>query len=103
MAVSKEFLEAMSNDGDLKSEVERATFGALDELLKEKGIEEEAARAMEAAMEKVAASHGFESADPDDLGLDDLEGVSGGMKIEIVNPRKDIRPLNHIIYGTILD
>ncbi len=98
MAVSKEFLEAVSNDRDLESEVERATYDALGELLKEKGLEEEAGRAMEAAMEKVAEAHGFEPADPDELAIDELEGVSGGMKITVVKNPKSVAPLLKLIF-----
>ena len=80
MAISKEFLEAVSKDPDLEAEVYEAEYGALGELLKAKGLEEEAAKALEEAAEKVAAAHGFEPAGDAELDIDDLEGVSGGQK-----------------------
>ena len=79
MAVSKKFLQAVSEDEALKAEVARASYEALGELLKEKGLEDEAAQVLAAAAEKVAEAHGFEPADGDALDIDDLEEVSGGM------------------------
>ena len=78
MAVSKKFLQAVSEDKDLEAEVVRASYEALGELLKEKGFEDEAAQVLVAAAEKVAEAHGFELADDDAIDIDDLEYVSGG-------------------------
>ena len=93
MAVSKEFYEAASRDEALRAELERATLEAFGELLKERGLEEEAAKATEAAAEKVAEAHGFELADAAELDIDDLEGVSGGMKIVVIKSPKSISPI----------
>lgn len=40
MAISKEFLEAVSKDQDLRAEVDEAGYEALGEFLKAKGLEE---------------------------------------------------------------
>jgi len=86
MAISKEFFEAVSKDQDLRAEVDEAGYEALGEFLKAKGLEEEAAKALEEAAEKVAAAHGFEPAGDAELDIDDLEGVSGGQVV--VNRKK---------------
>ena len=81
MAISKKFLQAVSEDKDLEKEVVQASFEALGELLKERGLEDEAAEVLSAAAEKVAEAHGFEPADDDELDIDDLEEVSGGIRL----------------------
>ena len=91
MAISKEFLEAVSKDPDLEAEVYEAEYGALGELLKAKGLEEEAA-------EKVAAAHGFEPAGDAELDIDDLEGVSGGQKAIVIKSPKDMEPLLRLLF-----
>ena len=81
MAVSKKFLQAVTEDEALEAEVVRASYEALGELLKEKGLEDEATQVLAAAAEKVAEAHGFELADDDALDIDDLEDVSGGIRL----------------------
>lgn len=98
MAVSKEFLEAVSNDKDLEAEVNQATFDALAEFLKEKGLEDEAREIMEAATEKVAEAHGFEPADPNELDLEDLEGIVGGMRVVVIKSPKILSPILRMIF-----
>ena len=98
MAISKEFLEAVSKDPDLEAEVYEAEYGALGELLKAKGLEEEAAKALEEAAEKVAAAHGFEPAGDAELDIDDLEGVSGGQKVIVIKSLKDMEPLLRLLF-----
>ena len=58
MAVSKEYLVAVSQDATLRAEAENAVYDALVDFLKERGLEEEATKALEAA-EKFAEAHGF--------------------------------------------
>ena len=77
--VSKKFLEAVSRDSALKSELEQATLEALGEFLKSKGLEEEAGKIAEAAMEKVADAHGFKADEMTELSEDELEAVAGGI------------------------
>lgn len=98
MAISKEFLEAVSKDPDLEAEVYEAEYGALGEFLKAKGLEEEAAKALEEAAEKVAAAHGFEPAGDAELDIDDLEGVSGGKKTIVIKSPKSLNPILQIIF-----
>ena len=98
MAISKEFLEAVSKDPDLEAEVYEAEYGALGEFLKAKGLEEEAGKALEEAAEKVAAAHGFEPAGDAELDIDDLEGVSGGMKLSPIKSPKDMAPILRFIF-----
>ena len=78
MKVNKKFLEAASKDSALKSELEQATLEALGEFLKSKGLEEEAGKVAEAAMEKVAEAHGFKADEMIELSDDELEAVAGG-------------------------
>ena len=79
MTVNKKFLEAVSKDEALKSELEQATLEALGEFLKSKGLEEEAGKIAEAAMEKVAEAHGFKADEMTELSEDELEAVAGGV------------------------
>ena len=98
MAISKEFFEAVSKDQDLRAEVDEAGYEALGELLKAKGLEEEAGKALEEAAEKVAAAHGFEPAGGAELDIDDLEGVSGGAKIIIVKNPEGMSPILQLLF-----
>ena len=79
MKVNKKFLEAASKDSALKAELEHATLEALGEFLKSKGLEEEAGKVAEAAMEKVAEAHGFKADEMIELSDDELEAVAGGV------------------------
>ena len=78
MTVNKNFLEAVSKDSALQEEVEHAALEALCELLKAKGLEEDAAKITEAALEKVAEAHEFKSDEMVELSEDELEAVAGG-------------------------
>ena len=79
MKINKKFLEAASKDSALKSELEHATLEALSEFLKSKGLEEQAGKVAEAAMEKVAEAHGFKADEMIELSDDELEAVAGGI------------------------
>ena len=79
MPVSKKFYEAVTKDPALKAELEQATLEALEALLKENGLEEEAVKAAQAAADKVAEAHGFAPEDTDELDLDELDAVAGGV------------------------
>lgn len=96
MAISKEFLEAMSKDPGMKAEVDEAEYEALGEFLKAKGLEEEIAKVLDEAAEKVAAAHGFEPAGDTELGIDELEGVSGGKIIIVKNP-EEMSPIRQLL------
>ena len=79
MAVSKKFYEAVSKDEALRAELEQATLEALAAFLKERGLEDEAAKAAEAAAAKVAEAHGFAPEEAEKLDLDELDAVAGGV------------------------
>ena len=79
MTVNKKFLEAVSKDEALKSELEQATLEALGEFLKSKGLEAEAGKVAEAAIEKVAEAHGFKADEMEEVSTDELEAVAGGI------------------------
>ena len=79
MAASKKFYEAASKDESLRAEAEQAMYGALDAFLKEKGLEEEAIKVVEKAIEKVAEAHGFAPGASVELDLDELDAVAGGV------------------------
>ena len=83
MSASKDLYEAASRDEALKAELERASWEALDAFLRERGLERDAAGAVEAAARKVAEAHGL-SAGPAagtaaELDLDELDAVAGGL------------------------
>ena len=79
MAASKKFYEAASKDEALKAEAEQAALDALGAFLKEKGLEEEATKIVDEAVEKVAEAHGFEPETVVRLDLDELDAVAGGV------------------------
>ena len=79
MAVSKEYLVAVSQDATLRAEAENAAFEALVDFLKERGLEEEAGKTIEAATEKFAEAHGFKPEYSGSLDLDELDAVAGGV------------------------
>ena len=79
MAVSKKFYEEASKDPALRPELEQATLEALAAFLKEKGLEQEAAMATEAAAAKVAEAHGFAPDEAEKVDLDELDAVAGGV------------------------
>ena len=79
MSLNKNFLEAVSKDEALKSELEQATLAALGEFLKSKGLEAEAGKVAEAAIEKVAEAHGFKADEMEEVSTDELEAVAGGI------------------------
>lgn len=78
MSASKEFYETLTKDEELRAEAEQAAYAALVALLKERGLEREASKAVEAAVEKVAEAHGFAPKGDEALDLDELDAVSGG-------------------------
>jgi len=79
MAVSKKFYEAASKDPAIRAELEQAALEALAAFLKERGLEDEAAKAAEAAAAKVAEAHGFAPEEAEKLDLDELDAVAGGV------------------------
>lgn len=52
---------------------------ALGDFLKENDLETKADKVMEAAAERVAEAHGFDDDEMEELDLDELDAVAGGM------------------------
>ena len=81
----KKFLEQVSKDKALQAELQKAQGEALGALLKDKGLEDAAAKAGTEAMLKVASAHGFKLTAEDlkpakleALSENELKAVAGG-------------------------
>ena len=81
----KKFLEQVSKDAALQAELQKANVTALCTLLKEKGLEDAAAKAGTEATLKVASAHGFKltaedlkPAKMEALSEDEMKAVAGG-------------------------
>ena len=81
----KKFLEQVSKDKALQAELQKANVTALCTLLKEKGLEDAAAKAGTEATLKVASAHGFKLTAEDlkpakleALSEDEMKAVAGG-------------------------
>ncbi len=79
MPVNKKFLELVSKDSAVKAELDSATFKALFEFLKARGLEDEAAKAVDTAMTAVAEAHGFKPEAMEEVSDDELKAVAGGV------------------------
>lgn len=78
MSGTKEFLALVSKDKDVKLELAVETVTALRTLLAEKGLSDEAQKAVEAVMSKTAKAHGFDINAMYELDEDELKAVAGG-------------------------
>ena len=78
MSTAKEFFDLVSKDQDVKIELGEEALRALTELLTEKGLQDDARRALEAVAEKVAETHGFKFGEMEELSEDELAAVAGG-------------------------
>ena len=83
----KKFLEQVSKDKTLQAELQKAQSEALGALLKDKGLEDAAAKAGTEAMLKVASAHGFKLTAEDlkpakleALSENELKAVAGGVR-----------------------
>ena len=81
----RKFLEQVSKDKALQAELQKAQGMALNALLKDKGLEDAAAKAGTEAMLKVASAHGFKLTAEDlkpakleALSENELKAVAGG-------------------------
>ncbi len=79
MTVSKKFLKLASEDAAVKAELDSAAFKALSELLKAKGLEDEAAKALDTAVTAVAEAHGCKAEAMEELDEGELKAVAGGI------------------------
>lgn len=59
MSSTKEFFNLVSKDANVKIELGEASIEALLALMKEKGLQDDAKKALEEVTVKVAEAHGF--------------------------------------------
>ena len=84
MSGTKEFLALVSKDKDVKTELAVETVVALRALLAEKGLNDEAQKAIQAIMVKVAKAHGFNLNTMEELDEEELKAVAGGSRGELI-------------------
>ena len=78
MSAAKEFFDLVSKDKDVKIELGEEALRALTELLTEKGLQDDARRALETVTAKVAEAHGFKFGEMEELSEDEMQAVAGG-------------------------
>ncbi|MBQ7592909.1 MAG: hypothetical protein IJU48_00995 [Synergistaceae bacterium] len=78
MSTTKEFFNLVSNNANVKMELGEASLKALIALMTEKGLQDDAKKAIEEITAKVAEAHGFDLNAPEELSEDELEAVAGG-------------------------
>ena len=78
MSGTKEFFALVSKDKDVKIELGTETVKALTALLAEKGLKDDAKKAIDAVTAKVAKAHGFDLSAMEELSADDMKAVAGG-------------------------
>ena len=78
MSTTKEFFDLVSNDANVKLELGEASIKALMALMTEKGLQDDAKKAIEDVTAKVAEAHGFDLNATEELSEDELEAVAGG-------------------------
>ena len=80
MSAAKEFFDLVSKDKDVKIELGEEALRALTELLTEKGLQDDARRALETVTAKVAEAHGFKFGEMEELSEDEMQAVAGGFE-----------------------
>ena len=78
MSGTKEFFDLVSKDKDVKIELGTESVKALMALLAEKGLKDDAQKAMADVMAKVGKAHGFDLNAMEELSADDMKAVAGG-------------------------
>jgi bacteriocin-like protein len=78
MSGTKEFFALLAKDKDVKLELGTESLKALKALLEEKGLKDEAHKALDEAVSKVAKAHGFDFGAMEELSEDELKAVAGG-------------------------
>ena len=78
MSGTKEFFDLVSRDKDVKIELGTESVKALMALLAEKGLKDDAQKAMADVMAKVGKAHGFDLNAMEELSADDMKAVAGG-------------------------
>ncbi len=84
MSDNKKFFELIASDKNAQAELEKASIEALQELLISNGLEEEAHKALEGAMTRVAAAHGLNFRRMRELNDEEMKTVSGGASHRII-------------------
>ena len=79
MSAMKEFYDLVSKDRDLKLELSTEVVMALRALLDEKGLSDEAQKAVEAVTAKVAEAHGIDINAMDEIDDEEMLAVAGGI------------------------
>ena len=79
MSGTKEFFDLVSKDKDVKIELSTEVVMALRAVLDEKGLSDEAQKAVEAVTAKVAKAHGFDLSAMEELSEDEMLAVAGGI------------------------
>ncbi len=78
MSDSKKFFELVTSDKAVQAELEKASFEGLKALVAEKGLNNEAQKALADAAAKVADAHGFTLGRVDEIFPEDMKTVAGG-------------------------
>ena len=84
MSDNKKFFELIASDKNAQAELEKASIEALQELLISNGLEEEAHKALEGAMTRVAAAHGLNFSRMKELSDEEMKTASGGAPCRIM-------------------
>ena len=84
MSDNKKFFELIASDKNAQAELEKASIEALKELLISNGLEEEAHKALEGAMTRVAAAHGLNFSRMKELSDEEMKTASGGAPCRIM-------------------
>ena len=80
----KSFMELVSSDDKVKIEVLTAGYKALAELAISKGFKDEAVKANQEAVEKVAEAHGYKADEMTEFNDDQLKAAAGGFSLCIL-------------------
>ena len=81
MSDLKKFFELVAKDNSVKAELEQASFAALEKLIADNGLQNEAQKALLEARAKVAEMHGLNLGGMEELSAEELKAVSGGYNI----------------------
>ena len=78
MSDSKKFFELVSKDNAVKAELEQASLEALKKVLEDKGLGDEAKKALSYAMTQVAEAHGCKLGGMEEVSPEEMKAVAGG-------------------------
>ena len=78
MSDSRKFFELVAKDNAVKTELEKASLEALKKILEDKGLGDEAKKALSDAMAKVAEAHGCKLGGMEEVSPEEMKAVAGG-------------------------